>query len=300
MKHPIVQRLGAALGALWLIAAGGCASFHHSKTKKPHCPEPAISSDVKNMPPLRVPTGLDAPDTRNAIKVPTLTEPEVARLDSEPCLSSPPSFGKQLAAYTGPSSKQKGQWDWYVNGGAAFPMGKASSLLNTGWTLGGGVSYKTGPVSKFSWMLDVSYSDFNASYNLISLGQQKVLYSIDGGTGDVWAVTAKGKYTTQLTSNLFGYAALGLGAYKQSLKLTESALVGTVVCDWWGYCYTVAHEGDVVIASRSTTKLGWTAALGLEIPVRSGRSAWFFETGYTSVQGHNSIQFLPLQVGYRF
>ncbi len=240
------------------------------------------------------------PTPATPVKIPALNEPEVARLATEPCLSSPPSFGTQLAAYTGASARQKGQFDWYVYGGAAFPMGKSSSLLNTGWTLGGGVSYKHRPQSHLSVMLDVDYADFNASYNLISLGQQKVLYSIDGGTGDVWSVTAKGKYTAQLTSNVSGYALLGIGAYKQSLKLTESALVGGVVCDWWGYCYTVATDGEVVVASRSTTKLGWTVGLGLEIPKDNGRSAWFFETGYTSVQGHNSIQFLPLQFGYRF
>lgn len=300
MRRTLGQTLSAAACALGLIAVSGCASFHHQKTKKPHCPEPAVSGDVKNMPPLRVPAGLDAPDTRNAIKVPPLSEPEVARAASAPCLSSPPSFGKELAAYTGPSSRPKSQIDWYVNGGAAFPMSSSASLLNTGWTLGGGVSYKRSPQSHFSWLLDLSYADFNATYQLIDLGQQKVQYSIDGGTGDVWSLTAKSKYTVQLTSRASGYALLGMGAYKESLKLTESALVGHVVCDWWGYCYTVVTDGDIVVASRSVTKFGWNVGLGLEFPQRNGRSAWFVETGFHSVQGQHSVQYLPLQIGYRF
>ncbi len=49
------------------------------QAKKQHCPEPALTSDIQNMPPLRVPAGLDAPDTRNAVKIPPLTEPQVAR-----------------------------------------------------------------------------------------------------------------------------------------------------------------------------------------------------------------------------
>ncbi len=66
MKRPVSQVLGATIGALGLVAMSGCASFHHKKEKKRSCPEPAVSSDVKNMPALRAPPGLDAPDTRNA------------------------------------------------------------------------------------------------------------------------------------------------------------------------------------------------------------------------------------------
>jgi opacity protein-like surface antigen len=274
--------------------------MRHGKASKRHCPEPALTGDVQNMPPLRVPPGLDAPDTRNAIKIPPLPEPLVARSPGAPCLAAPPSFGTALTPYNGAgSARPKGQIDWYVNGGAAFTTGKAASLLNTGWTIGGGISYRR-PQSRFSLLLDLSYADFNAAYKLVDLSQQKVLYSIDGGTGNVWSLTAKGKYTAPLTSRVSVYGLLGIGAYKESLKLTESALVGHVVCDWWGSCYPVATDGGTVSASRSVTNLGWNVGLGLEFPNRNGRSAWFAETGLHSVQGNNSIQYLPVQLGYRF
>jgi hypothetical protein len=56
------------------------------------CRETTEVTEAKNLPPLKVPPGLDAPDTRNAIKVPELTEPERPRGPREPCLSQPPSY----------------------------------------------------------------------------------------------------------------------------------------------------------------------------------------------------------------
>jgi opacity protein-like surface antigen len=302
MRYAARQGVGIAICALLLLGASGCASLHHKKSKPstPHCPEPAVSTDVKNMPSLRVPPGLDAPDTRNAIKVPPLTEPQVARA-TDTCLSAPPSFGKQLAAYNGPSTGSLvNPWDWRINAGGALTAGNSSNYLNAGWTVGGGVSYRRQPQSRFSLQLDLGYADFNASRKLVDLGQQKVQYSIDSGYGDVWSLTLAGKYSLPLTPRMSGYGLLGVGGYHEALKLTETGITGGVVCDYWGYCYVVAADGDIVVASKSHTKFGWNVGLGLEFPVRNGRSSWFIESRFHSVAGSKSIQYIPIQLGYRF
>ena len=67
-----------------------CSWLHRHGDK---CREPLVPSNLENRAPLRAAAGLDAPDTRNAIKVPELTEPERQRAKSDPCLSLPPSFG---------------------------------------------------------------------------------------------------------------------------------------------------------------------------------------------------------------
>ena len=89
MKYP-TMRLPLLL-TIVLFSLSGCSWMHHGK-RSARCREPVVGGDVKNMPALHVPTGLDAPDTRNAIKVPPLDEPERARARGEPCLSMPPSF----------------------------------------------------------------------------------------------------------------------------------------------------------------------------------------------------------------
>jgi opacity protein-like surface antigen len=302
MRCTVGHGIGAAVCALMLLATGGCASLHHRKSKSstPHCPEPAISPDVKNMPPLRVPPGLDAPDTRNAIKVPPLTEPQLARAPTDPCLSSPPSFGKQLAAYTGPSlGRVVNPFFGQVYAGGALTMGHSSSFLNSGWTVGGSFIYRPRPQGRFALQLDLGYADFNASRKLVGLGQQNLKYSIDSGHGDVWSLSLSGRYTVPMTPRVNAYGLLGIGGYHESLKLTETGIYGGVVCDYWGYCYVVTTPGDIVVASKSLTKLGWSAGLGVEFAM-SGRSAWFLETRYHSVVGSKSIQYLPIQIGYRF
>jgi uncharacterized lipoprotein len=73
-----------------LLATSSCSWFHHGSHSK--CREPIIGLGAKNLPPLQVPAGLDAPDTRNAIKIPPLSEPEHPRNPRDPCLSRPPSY----------------------------------------------------------------------------------------------------------------------------------------------------------------------------------------------------------------
>jgi uncharacterized lipoprotein len=47
---------------------------------------------AKEMPPLKAPEGLEAPDTRNSLKVPDLNTPERVRGRDEACLDMPPPF----------------------------------------------------------------------------------------------------------------------------------------------------------------------------------------------------------------
>jgi len=75
---------------MFLASSAGCSWFHHGSRAK--CREPTIGANARNLPPLKVPSGLDAPDTRNAVKIPPLTEPEHPRGLKDPCLSSPPSY----------------------------------------------------------------------------------------------------------------------------------------------------------------------------------------------------------------
>jgi uncharacterized lipoprotein len=79
----------ALAAALLLIAS---CSMVRKVTGSGKCREPVVPAAVEN-PPLRAPNGLDAPDTRNAIKVPVLAEPEKPRGKTDPCLSQPPSYG---------------------------------------------------------------------------------------------------------------------------------------------------------------------------------------------------------------
>jgi hypothetical protein len=72
----------------------GCAwlPWIHTTAKAEKCREPALPATVPSIPLLRAPEGLDAPDTRNAVKVPELATPDTPRSAKNKCLSVPPTY----------------------------------------------------------------------------------------------------------------------------------------------------------------------------------------------------------------
>ena len=57
------------------------------------CREPQLPANLVNNAPLKVGPGMDLPETRNAVRVPELKEPEKPRSRTDPCLSRPPAYG---------------------------------------------------------------------------------------------------------------------------------------------------------------------------------------------------------------
>jgi hypothetical protein len=78
-----------------LLAALSLASCSRLglRSRAAACREPQIPASPGNNAALKVAPGLDLPDTRGAIRVPELTEPEKPRSKSDPCLSRPPAYG---------------------------------------------------------------------------------------------------------------------------------------------------------------------------------------------------------------
>jgi hypothetical protein len=77
--------------ALLGLALGGCHTLH-SMTR-------SCSSDTgtylqaTSTPPLRVPLGIDPPDTKSALQIPVLNEPPLPpRGPKDPCLDEPPKY----------------------------------------------------------------------------------------------------------------------------------------------------------------------------------------------------------------
>ncbi|MBV9345813.1 MAG: hypothetical protein JO341_05645 [Gammaproteobacteria bacterium] len=78
-----------------LAAALACGPLAGCKTLRGlnscNKPQPYLGSG--SVPPLKIPAGMDAFDTSNSLKLPTLNEPAPpARSARDPCLDAPPSF----------------------------------------------------------------------------------------------------------------------------------------------------------------------------------------------------------------
>ena len=80
----------------FLLTAVLCASFvvlpGCKRLFASSCNKPQVYAQAQTLPPLRIPVGLDGPDTRAAMKIPDLNEPEGPRGQNAPCLEEPPAF----------------------------------------------------------------------------------------------------------------------------------------------------------------------------------------------------------------
>jgi hypothetical protein len=89
-------RVGALLAcALLLPLLTGCALYNrvfHPHRDPAACRERPFIGNTDSRPPLQVPAGMSAPDTRNAIKIPQLPPAPEDLSKKEPCLAQPPPF----------------------------------------------------------------------------------------------------------------------------------------------------------------------------------------------------------------
>ena len=80
--------------ALLALGLSGCHALRGNS-----CNAPQVYQGAKSVPPLKIPAGLDAPETTNALRIPALNEPAPpARTTKDPCLDAPPSFKVRQAA----------------------------------------------------------------------------------------------------------------------------------------------------------------------------------------------------------
>ena len=89
--------------ALTLSAAlVGC---HHMKAVKNSCNKPARYATAKSVPSMRVPPGVDRPDTHTSLRIPDLNEPAPPpRTLRDPCLDTPPLYAVPKQTRTTPTA----------------------------------------------------------------------------------------------------------------------------------------------------------------------------------------------------
>jgi uncharacterized lipoprotein len=78
---------GVAIAAATVLS--GCGMFRGSSSD---CRDTAVYAGAESVEALKIPAGLQAPDTRNALKVPDLNVPEAPRAAGSACLDAPPPY----------------------------------------------------------------------------------------------------------------------------------------------------------------------------------------------------------------
>lgn len=91
--------------AAWVLAAvvpllSGCQTWRAITARS--CTKPRHYTLARTIPPLKIPIGLDAPDTRDSLVVPSLKGPTPPPPAGQPCLDAPPSY---FVAHAQPSPR---------------------------------------------------------------------------------------------------------------------------------------------------------------------------------------------------
>lgn len=75
------------------VALAGCHPIQALKSRELSCHTKQPYMAATSVPPLKIPPGLDTPDTTNALHIPPLNEPAPPpRRGKQPCLDEPPPF----------------------------------------------------------------------------------------------------------------------------------------------------------------------------------------------------------------
>jgi hypothetical protein len=75
------------------LALCGCRSIHHLTQSCNKDTDRYMQATT--VAPIKVPVGVDAPDTRSALQIPVLNEPAPPpRGPNDPCLDAPPKFSE--------------------------------------------------------------------------------------------------------------------------------------------------------------------------------------------------------------
>ncbi|MBS0364736.1 MAG: outer membrane beta-barrel protein [Proteobacteria bacterium] len=189
---------------------------------------------------------------------------------------------------------------WFVDVGPSIPVGRTADFLNTGITLGTGVTFTPQPGSPFKLRAEVDYSRYNATRNLISLGEAVNQVQIDDGTGQVISGQINGVLEAPVGPAVRLYATAGVGVAYRRIELTQRVVYGGWYCDpWVGWCQPDYAPGDLLVASYDTTRFAWNAGAGIDFALPGGQS-WFIEARYERIETQEPTTFVPIRIGMRF
>lgn len=192
---------------------------------------------------------------------------------------------------------------WYgeVSGNYTLPMvsgtdpnGNSVDPLDDGWGISAGAIYKPKdwPLGIF---MELGYNAFDVSNDALRL------LDVPGGDADIWNLTGGFHWTTETNSIVNFYVQGGIGWYYISARLTSPGVGWTPGWCGWYWCYPPGYVPVTnVLASESTTRFGYNAAIGLSFETGQAGEV-YIEASYHWAQTTNeTTEYLPISVGFRW
>lgn len=206
-----------------------------------------------------------------------------------------------IMAVAGPAVAQQKKQTWGGNCGLTYnqPMGTAADYIEGSGGFACGVGFHPGG-SRFGLLGEVGWSDFNVPKWDVETDVPGELARLSGHA-EIWSATLNGVWRARSVGRLGFYAVGGVGAYRREVSVTSPIDYQYVVwCEpWWEICYVEGVPVRDVVASRSTTSIGYN--LGVGVTMELGYVAELYvELRYTLIDSPRSTEYVPLAVGVRF
>jgi opacity protein-like surface antigen len=182
---------------------------------------------------------------------------------------------------------------WFIDGGASITAGTTADFLDSGWSIGTGFTLRPVPGQPFMLRADVNYSRFNATNQLISLGQAVNQTPVDNGYGQTVTAFLNGVLEAPVSAWTRFYVTGGVGLGYRRIELTQNGFL----CDPF-FCGS-GFGSNAVVASEATTRFAWNAGVGVDFALPAGQS-WFVEARYERIETQEPTEFIPIRCGLRF
>ena len=189
---------------------------------------------------------------------------------------------------------------WHMDAGYGIVESDTADFLDDGWMLEGGLTWRPVEQAPFSLRADLRYLSFDVNESVRQLGGSPATPArIDDGDAQIIGLNLGAAYEVDFSPRMQGYLKAGLGPYRRDVELTQTALFRGIACDpFWGLCFNSLASGEVVVADDDTTRLGWSAGLGVQYQLERG--ALFLEASYLRVETSEPTEIIPIQIGFRF
>lgn len=188
---------------------------------------------------------------------------------------------------------------WHLDAGYVMTDDTTSDFLDDGWMLEGGVTWRP-EWSPVALRADLRYLGFDVDEDVASIGGAPAVPTrVDDGDADIIGLNLGASFNFDFPNNGSGYVTVGLGPYYRDVELKQTVLTPGLACEpFFGVCFPALAANDVEVADSETTKLGWSAAIGVEYPLRQG--ALFAEARYLRIETKEPTELIPIQIGFRF
>ena len=189
---------------------------------------------------------------------------------------------------------------WHVNVGGNFLAGSIKSYLRSGWSAGGGFTWRPRDERWFAVRTDFEYDHFDISDALVSATKGGT-FGPDTGTGGLTEADVDGELRMPFGQGATGFLLAGVGVAHLSVSLVQPGGVQTYKCAQspFGVCSRTVAATSLLMGESSTTAFSWNVGAGVDFRIDNG-PVLFIETRYVRFNAFVPVTVIPVQIGVRF